>query len=231
MASDKTLGKIMTLGADQISSPAAQSAGDLILDVSDRNWRLYMARKADPAFAAYKKKVLDRDDWTCCYCGFRAEQYMEVINLNGNYVDMRLSNLKTVCPFCAQCKFVESIGQSDLDGGVLIYLPEMSQTQLNAMCHTLFALMACGSDQESQVKNIYRSFRLRAQVCEQLIGEGMSQPNVLGRLIIETGKNAKEQFSQAVWSDLRVLPVFSRFVHQVEAWSYAAFSAWFNSYH
>lgn len=219
----------MALDPIKAKSPAAQSAGDLLLDVSSMNWRLYMARKADPSFSIHKKIVLDRDDWTCHYCGFRAEQYMEVINLNNNYADMRQSNLSTACPFCAQCKFVESVGQSDLDGGVLIYLPEMTQIQLNAMCHNLFALMACGSDQESQVKNIYRSFRLRAQLCEQLIGGGMSQPNVLGRMIIESGRDAKEQFSKDVWRDLRMLPIFSRFVHQVETWSQAAFSSWLDS--
>lgn len=199
----------------------------LSLGFSDRNWRLFMARKSDPGFVAYKQKVLERDNYTCRYCCFQAYQFMEVVNFNQNYADSRFSNMVTACPFCAQCHFIESVGQSDLDGGIIIYLPEVSQTHLNAFSHALFALMACGSHQEDSIKNIYRSFRLRAQVTEKLFGEGMSQPQQLGRLLVESRLNPIKQFKKKGWDGLRMLPLFPRFVHQVEAWGHDALAGWF----
>ena len=212
--------------SNEFIAKSAEGGRHLSLSFSDRNWRLFMARKSDPGFVNFKRKVLMRDAYSCYFCRFQADQFMEVININRNYADSRYSNMTTACPFCAQCHFVESVGQSDLDGGVLIYLPEISQTQLNALSHALFALMACGSHQEDTIKNIYRSLRLRAQVTDKLLGEGMSQPQQLGRLMVESGLNSNEQFQKEVWRDLRMLPLFSRFVHHVETWGQSAFSSW-----
>ena len=64
---------------------------------------------------------------------------METINLNSNYADNKKDNLITACGLCAQCFFLEAIGKSDFGGGVLIYLPELRQSELNALCHAIFA--------------------------------------------------------------------------------------------
>lgn len=43
-------------------------------------WRLYNARKRNNKFLAIKKRVLQRDNYTCRYCGFFAKEFQDVVN-------------------------------------------------------------------------------------------------------------------------------------------------------
>lgn len=94
----------------------------IVLTATANNWRLFMVRKADPAFLAFQKKIHARDHHTCQFCGFQAKDHLETINLNGNYLDNKRDNLATACGLCVQCFFLEAVGKSDFGGGVLIGL-------------------------------------------------------------------------------------------------------------
>src|SRR3990167_7667759 len=108
---------------------------DLKLTATAQHWRLWMARKKDPAFQTFQQRVLERDQYTCQYCEFRAMSHQEIVNQDGNFQNNKISNLVTACPLCAQCFFLESLDMGNQSGGQLIYLPEMTQNQLNALCH------------------------------------------------------------------------------------------------
>ena len=190
----------------------------LTLSASASTWRLFSVRKADPAFLAYQQQVFERDDHTCQYCGFRSEKLLEIINRDGNYRNNRLENLITACPFCAQCFFLEAIGKSDFGGGTLVYLPEMTQGELNALCHVIFAALISENSYSSQANNLYRSLRLRSQIVEKQLGEGMSNPALYGQLLIDAIHESKEQINIELSKKIRVLPQLARFVSQVEQW-------------
>ena len=190
----------------------------ITLSAQESAWRLFMVRKADPAFLSFENKVFARDQYTCQYCGFQAKEHQEVVNRDGNYLNSRLDNLNTACVFCAQCFFLEAIGKSDFGGGTLIYLPEMLQGELDALCHVLFAAMVSGNAYSGQAKNIYRSLRLRSQIVEKQLGEGMSNPALYGHLLIDANADGKHQVNAELSSKIRVLPQLSRFVKQVEEW-------------
>lgn len=198
---------------------------DITLTAAASTWRLFTVRRADPAFLAHQNKVFERDDHTCQYCGFRAEELLEVVNVDGNYLNNRLDNLATACPFCAQCFFLEAIGKSDFGGGTLIYLPEMTQGELNALCHVLFASLVSGNSYSSQAKNLYRSLRIRSQLVEKQLGEGMSNPALYGHLLIDAAHHAKEQINAELSKQIRVLPQLTRFVSQVEQWQTSGMNA------
>ena len=197
----------------------------LTLGASASIWRLFTVRRADPAFLTYQNRVFARDDYTCQYCGFRAQEFLEVVNRDSNYRNNRLDNLVTACPFCAQCLFLEAVGKSDFGGGTLIYLPEMTQGELNALCHVIFAAIVSGNSYHSQANNLYRSLRLRAQIVEKKLGEGMSNPALYGQLLIDATHESKEQMNIELSQHLRVLPQLARFVPQVEQWQVNALKA------
>ncbi|AAO91119.1 type IVB secretion system protein IcmJDotN [Coxiella burnetii] len=189
------------------------------LSASDSNWRLFMVRKADTAFLAFQAKVHERDNYTCQYCGFRAKRYMEIVNLDGNYRNNRLTNLATACGFCSQCFFLDAVGKGESGGGTLIYLPEMTQGELNALCHVLFTSIATESSSATEARNIYRSFKLRSQIIEQQLGEGLSHPALLGQLLVDTKTEKMSLLKDALETKLRLLPDLARFSVQVEAWA------------
>ena len=194
----------------------------LVLSASAGTWRLFAARKADPAFQQYCQRVWERDSYTCQFCGFQAKQFQEVINLDGNYQNNKFPNMVTSCCFCTQCLFLEIVGKTDYGGGTLIYLSELAQPDLNGLCHVLFCAIANATNYHTDAQAIYRSFKARAKTVEEQLGEGMSNPALLGQVLIDAQLKNKTAFSQELLKDLRLLPSRSKFSAQIETWANAA---------
>lgn len=198
---------------------------DIELTATANNWRLFMLRRADPAFLAFQKKIHARDRYTCQFCRFQAKENLETINLNGNYTENKRDNLVTACGLCAQCFFLEAVGKSDFGGGVLIYLPEIRQTELNALCHVIFASMTYRLKNATHAKNIYRSLKLRAQLIEEKIGEGLSNPAQFGQMLIDASEQKRPAIQETIVKTFRLLPNMARFSTEILNWSQAGLSA------
>jgi len=195
---------------------------ELQLRAQPEAWRIFMARKADPAFRKFRDKVFERDNFTCQFCGFQAKQFQEVVNRDNDYHNSKLSNLMTSCCFCAQCLFLESVDNNDFGGGTLIFLPEISQASLNGLCHVLFCAIANATSYRGDAQAIYRSLKFRSQQLEQALGEGMTSPSQFGRILIESQLEEKAQLAAKLFKDLRLLPSRTKFSEQIETWAESA---------
>ena len=191
---------------------------EVVLSAVQGNWRLFMTRKADSAFLGFVAKVFNRDSYCCQFCGFSASSHMEAINLDGNYLNNKLSNLITSCPFCAQCHFLDAVGTGDFGGGTLIYLPEMKQGELNALVHVLFASIASGCEYSVKAKETYRDIKLRSQLVEQRLGPGLSNPSIYGQMLIDTKKESIKVHQELIQS-IRLLPNLKKFGPIATAWA------------
>lgn len=185
------------------------------------SWRLYSARKVDERFKEFEKKVFLRDRYTCQFCGFQARLFQEIVNLDGNYTNNKFSNLVTACCFCSQCFFIESVGVGGYGGGTLIYLPELTQAELNSLCHVLFCAITNDTGYKSSAQNIYRSFKFRSQLVEEKFGEGTSDPAIFGQLMIDSGVKTEEVRSQ-ILQNILLLPSRAKFRKQIEKWAASA---------
>lgn len=194
----------------------------LTLRAQPSAWRVYTTRKADPRFAKFRDRVWERDNYTCQYCGFQAAQYQDVVNKDNNYRNSKMSNLVTACCFCSQCLFLESINYNDFGGGTIIHLPQMSQPELNGLCHVLFCAIANATTYRADAQALYRSLKFRAQLVEQTLGEGMSNPARLGQVLIDAPIKDKAALTEKVLSELRLLPSRTKFAEQISAWAEAA---------
>lgn len=194
----------------------------LHLAANPESWRLFSVRKTDEGFQNYRNHVLERDQFTCQFCGFQATQYQEIINLDNNYRNNKLTNMVTACCFCSQCFFLEAVGKDDYGGGILVYLPDISQNDLDGFCHVLFCAMYNATSYRNDAQNIYRSFKLRAQIVDKQLGEGMSDPVALGRMLIEATEEQRAEITKKVLTPLRLLPSYTRFSKQIEDWAKAA---------
>ncbi len=198
-----------------------QESSELKLIATPGSWRLYSARKVDERFKAYEQKVFHRDRYTCQFCGFQARLFQEIVNLDSNYTNNRLSNLVTACCFCAQCFFIESVGVGGYGGGTLVYLPEMTQPELNSLCHVLFCAITNDTGYKSSAQNIYRSFKFRSQIVEEKFGEGTSDPAIFGQLMIDAGVSSDDIRDQ-LFKNIRLLPSRAKFRKQIEKWAASA---------
>jgi len=194
---------------------------DLKLAVNFSGWRIFIRRREDKVFHGVTEKILRRDNYTCQYCSFQAKEYQEIVNRDGNYRNNKYSNLITACCFCSQCLFVESAGQDGSGGGQLIYLPEMTQNELNGFCHVLFCALGNGTGYQESAQETYRSLKFRSQIIEEKLGTGTSNPSILGQLILEYNSKFPER-EVDILKDLRLLPSYTKFKVQLDAWAAAA---------
>lgn len=181
-------------------------------------WRLKITRNANPKFKEIENQVLSRDHYTCQYCGFQARDFQDVVNVDGNYRNNKLTNLATACVFCSQCFFIESVGVGEYGGGTLIYLPELTQEELNSLCHVLFCAITNDTGYKATAQSVYRSFKFRSQIIENKFGDGSSNPAVFGQLLIDSGITEPEKIDD-ILKDVRLLPSRAKFKRQIEHWA------------
>lgn len=194
---------------------------ELKLNATPGSWRMYSARKVDERFKSFEQKIFQRDKYTCQFCGFQARLFQEIINIDNDYTNNKLSNLVTACCFCAQCFFIESVGVGGYGGGTLVYLPELTQPELNSLCHVLFCAITNDTGYKSSAQNIYRGFKFRSQVVEEKFGEGTSDPAIFGQLLIDAGVN-KEEIKAQLFKNVLLLPSRAKFRKQIEKWASSA---------
>lgn len=195
---------------------------DIQFTIKPGNWSLFTKRKADNAFLPFMKKVQERDNYTCQFCGFQARDYQEVVNLDQDYTNNKLSNMVTACCFCTQCFFLESVGKGGYGGGTLIYLPEIKQIELNSFCHVLFCAITNDTGYREIAQTLYRSLRFRSQIVDRQFGEGCSEPSTFSRMLIESNMYDNPEFNATVLANLRLLPSRAKFKTQIEHWAATA---------
>jgi len=194
---------------------------ELRLAVNLTGWRIFVRRREDKAFLPVAKRVYERDNYTCQYCGFQAKEYQEIVNVDNNYTNNKLGNLITACCFCSQCLFLETVGLDEMGSGQLIYAPEITQADLNSFCHVLFCAMGNGTGYQDSAQAIYRGFKFRSQVIENKFGAGTSNPAIFGQLVLEYSvKHPEEKID--IMKDIRLLPSYTKFKVQLDAWAAAA---------
>ncbi len=193
----------------------------LELSITPGAWPAFRVRRKNKKFLALSKQILERDYETCQFCGFQASDYQEVVNLDRDYRRNTRENMITACCFCAQCHFIDGIGGEQFGGGNLIYLPEMTQPEINSLCHVLFCAIANKTGYRESAQNLYRSFKFRAQHVEESYGKGASDPGVLVRMMMETNMDAPDK-QVAILKDLRLLPSRAKFKEQIEHWARTA---------
>lgn len=184
----------------------------LHLSANPEGWRYFIERQHDEAFLELAKKVWERDQYQCQYCGVPLKAEQEVVNIDGCYTNNALANLITACWFCVQCGFLESIGAGSYGGGTLIYLPELTQEHVNGFCYALFRAIQRPTEAEVAAQQSYRSLGLRAQLVESHLGTGMSDPSVFGQLLVESGLHFEPD---TFVTSLRLLPMRGAFKEKI----------------
>lgn len=192
------------------------------LNASLENYSYFLGRRSQKTFRPFAMKIWTRDNYTCQYCGFQAKEYQELVNEDQNYRNNKMDNILTACCFCTQCFFLESVGEGRYGGGTLIYLPELTQNELNSLCHVLFCAMINDTSYKESAQAIYRTLRMRAVPIEEKLGEGTSDPAVFGQLLLDYRASQKDDNTGSLINNLRLLPARSRFKKQIQRWAATA---------
>lgn len=192
---------------------------DLTLSVSRSAWTVPHRHGSERGgFSRYekvRKAIEKRDRHTCQGCGVRSKRWMEIHAINGDHSDVRESNLCLLCPLCHQCFHLPQAGTSN--GGSLIWLPEMTQAQLNRICISLFAHMHDRSGKYSAAAaGVYGGFESRRATLESAFGR--SDPALFAQALLRIPEKDLESAKEGL-SGIRLLASPGRFSHEAEYWS------------
>lgn len=182
------------------------------------NWQQFALRRGEVEFAKVKEQVLARDADTCSFCRFKSAKYHEVINLDHNYLNNDINNLATACSMCYPCLLLDGAAMDEVGAGLIIFLPEISQLQLNHFCRNLF----CGMLDEKAAYNrrlhsVYLSLKERKKQVENTFGPETFQPAVFGQAMIDSNLPSTA-FNHGVLQQLRLLPAMKALEHQIQYW-------------
>lgn len=116
----------------------------LTLSVKAANWRMHDegSAEADTAFRNVRETALQRDKFTCRFCGFKANKWQEVHHLNDNHADNRLENLVTACGFCHSVQHIGLAGKNK--EAVLAWIPEIEQSDLHHIVRSILVVCRWG---------------------------------------------------------------------------------------
>lgn len=133
-----------------------------ILGVKRKYWRKDddHAEIADVGFSNVRTDVLQRDNYTCRFCGFRAAKYQEVHHQDDDHHNNDRENLLTICTLCHQCHHLGMCGMRN--GGFLAPIPELTQVEVNHIVRAIHVtdLIATSNDRD-KLKSLFASFRFR----------------------------------------------------------------------
>lgn len=134
-----------------------------ILGVKRKLWRMddEHANEADTTFSAIRSAILQRDRYTCRFCGFRAAKYQEIHHFDDNHSNNDESNLLTVCNLCHFCHHIGMA--STVGAGFLAPISNFTQVELIHIVRAIFVNdLISPAPIRDKLKSIYASFRQKA---------------------------------------------------------------------
>lgn len=196
----------------------------IVITAKRGNWSRFRARRSNKSFLKLEQQIFKRDNDTCLYCGFTSVRYQVVVNIDQDYSagNSKNSNLATACVFCAQCFFLDALGHENNWGGTLIYLPEISQADLNHFCRVLFASMLRDAPYKGKLQTVYLSLKDRENVVNETFGPNSSDPYVFGQTLIDSNLS-KEELQHPMLQQLRLLPERKCFTEEILYWKNTVF--------
>jgi intracellular multiplication protein IcmJ len=186
----------------------------LVLRANPEGWRSFVGRRQQESFKQNAPKIWQRDHYRCQFCGYQGKRFQEIVNLDGNYRHNVPSNLVTACSLCAHCLFLGAQGL----GHKLIYLPHLTQVQLNQLVRVLFCAMDSGSAFAETAKALYRNMVKFSEPIEEIFGKGSSDYEVFGQSLVDTPNIDPNKYME-VMKYVRLLPSAKPFGEQIQYWS------------
>jgi len=188
----------------------------IILSVKRKQWRKEdLAKDEDFEFIKKEKKHLDKNK--CLFCGFVSEKYQESHHVDNNHANNDPSNLVTACPFCHGCYHIGFMGTAGK--GKIIYLPEVSQSELNRIIRVLLVCMhnEAFSMYKLSSERIHEMMLMRASIVDKEYEEGWSNPSDFANQLMRLNP-VQYAFRSVVSRHLRFLPNYEGFRDQVDYW-------------
>jgi len=153
---------------------------------------------------AQSEKTLSRDSFACRCCGFESSKYQRVLPITDIDPDAKSGEFVTVCTFCEMVAALDRAGLAA--SGFLIWLPELSQAELNNVVRALY--VARDGDDEKLVKAATRTLEvLTSRRAESKKRLGTDDPLILATALFEQLDDKAYAARVAKLEGIRFLPL------------------------
>lgn len=157
-----------------------------------------------------KLKVLERDDYTCRCCGFKAEKYQKIHFANGNPNDHAPENLLTTCVYCHQCFHLDAV--TGMKSGVLLWLPEIEQKDLHHIMRAVYVARISQGKIADAAKKILEIVMARREDAKKRIGT--DDPSVLATVLGDYLEAKHYDMRMQKLAGIRLLPLDRRIIKE-----------------
>ncbi|MDF2939945.1 MAG: endonuclease [Gammaproteobacteria bacterium] len=185
----------------------------LLLQGKTNNWERFKQRKQNETFRKIRADIVQRDKHRCQFCGYKTA-LLEIINADNNYSNNKKSNLISSCTLCAKCTLLDSYSLDYSGNDKIIYLPEITQEQLNQLCRVLFCQTAGNENGEVayNAKMVLAQLQDRANWLDQKTGCQLSQPALYLHYLHSANKDPN------LIAKLRWLPDIESYKDAIPTW-------------
>ncbi|MGB4101414.1 MAG: type IV secretion protein DotN [Alphaproteobacteria bacterium] len=154
---------------------------------------------------ARQEDVWRQDDFVCQFCGFRAEKFQRVVA--GSWIGQPRSGL-TACVFCEPCFALETVGV--VSSGYLIWLPEITQAELNHLCRAIYLARQEGEEMAARGQTAFDALLSRRGEAKKRLGS--DEPLLLGTALLENLSAQEYEARGKKLNGIRLLPLNRRLV-------------------
>jgi len=159
-----------------------------------------------------RQKILDRDQNTCACCGFQSAKYQDILYLNGNPIDTRPENLRTVCIFCHQCFNLDQVAQ--MRSGVLVWLPEITQADLHHVARAVYVARISQGPVADAARRTLDIFMQRREEARARLGT--DDPFILSSVLRDYISGKTYEGAAAKLDGIRLFPLDRRIIKEAD---------------
>jgi intracellular multiplication protein IcmJ len=160
-----------------------------------------------------KNAVLQRDSFTCRYCGFKSQKYQEV-NFIGSSSEKgnasKAENYATACTFCYQCSHIERIER--MQSGALIWLPEIGQAALHHICRAIYVARISQGPMADAARDAMEALLARKEEARNRLGTDSTK--ILSTVLQDFMETSEYKGRVSKLKGFRILPLDRRIIKE-----------------
>lgn len=179
---------------------------------------------ANKEFVAKKKAILERDDYTCQFCSFKAKKFQEVHHIDNNHQNNDDTNLVTTCCLCHMVHHVGFAGMRQT--AKLIYIDpkyNVSQAHLNQIVRALWVAKSMAKSDELKAHASSLLARIHKCIIQAHMKINTPDPAILADFMLNIMTNEQYENRKEYFKGIYMLPLEIGFEKQIEYWSKACF--------
>lgn len=163
--------------------------------------------------ADLKARILQRDDYTCRFCGFRSQKYQEV-TFTGSAAseDAKPDNYAAACIFCYQCAHLDKIDR--MQSGALVWLPEIGQAALHHICRAIYVARISQGPMADAARDAMEALLARKEEAKSRLGT--DNPKIIATVLQDFLETSEYKLRNNKLKGFRILPLDRRIIKEGE---------------